>query len=68
MKKTTAVVLWLAILLLATAFVVLAVAVRLAWQQVPPPPAAVFDHRTVLATSQAYGPSLLRHLPQLAEL
>lgn len=57
----------LALVLLATAVGVLAVAVRLAWQQVPPPPPAAitFDHRAVLAASQT---SALRLLPRPADL
>ena len=57
----------LALVLLATAVGVLAVAVRLAWQQVPPPPPAAitFDGRAVLAMRQT---SALRLLPQPADL
>ena len=55
----------LAIVLLTTAFGLLAVAVRLTWQQVPPPPpaAVTFDGRAVLPTTSA-----LRLLPQPADL
>lgn len=56
----------LTIVLLATAMGLLAVAVGLAWQQVPPPPATVtFDGRAELAASQT---SALRFLPQPADL
>jgi hypothetical protein len=56
----------LAIVLLTIAFAVLGVAVRLAWRQVPPPPAAVtFDSRAGVATAQT---SALRLLPQPAGL
>jgi hypothetical protein len=56
----------LAIVLLTIAFVVLAVAVRLAWRQVPPPPAAVtFDGRAEGATTETVA---LRLLPQPAGL
>jgi hypothetical protein len=56
----------LALVLLATAAGLLAVAVRLAWQQVPPPPAAItFASRVVLAANQT---SALRLPPQPADL
>ena len=49
----------LALVLLAGVFGLLAVAVRLAWQQVPPPPAAItFGDRAVLAMRQTH--ALLR--------
>ena len=53
------IVIGLALVLLAGVFGLLAVAVRLAWRQVPPPPAAVtFDDCGGLATRQTY--ALLR--------
>ena len=59
----------LALVLLATAIGLLAVAVRLAWPQVPPPPPAVtFDDRAAFAASQTYSSSALRLLPQPAVL
>ena len=57
----------LTLVLLATAVGLLAVAVRLTWQPVPPPPAAVtLDERAELTTSRPHGSSALQLLSQAA--